>query len=539
MLKTLHAYISRDLARITLLALVAFTLIMTVFAIIEPLRKQGLGADQVLALFAYTIPVMLSLTLPIAALLAATIVYGRFAQDNELMACRASGVSTLTLLRPALMLGGLVTVISLLLNNFVAPRMAMLTENTARENIKNIAYNQLRTRGYIKISGYLVHADRAFPDSDTLEGVVLADARKSERPALVAARTAKVYFTTYGNRSFLSVYPIDPVIPFVRRTGGTLPKADSLNIYEYELPSMVKEEPGWYDWSQLIGTLGEPSRNQEIKDALEEIRRDLCHGRLMKEIADTINSGRAYAKIRSSHGDVYEIRAAGAVAGDKETNLLGEVGGRRQPVTVTTRRDGRVDYTVTAEKGRVRVTWSPRSNTSIVDIVLDGPAVKQFSDGRPAQRRDEEPPIGPLDIPADIQARSDRTSLEDIYAADASLTSSERILSKIRQLKDQTIRKLIGKIKAEMHGRIAYGLSCFLLVAIGAALGLLFRGGQVISAFAISVAPAAVVIVLVIMGKQMVANPGVSQAAGLACIWSGIALLVAGNAVLYMHLARK
>jgi len=538
LLKTLHAYISRDLARITLLALVAFTLIMTVFAIIEPLRKQGLGADQVLALFAYTIPVMLSLTLPIAALLAATIVYGRFAQDNELMACRASGVSTLTLLRPALVLGGLVTVISLLLNNFVAPRMAMLTENAARANIKNIAYNQLRTRGYIKFSGYLVHADRAFPDSDTLEGVVLADARKAERPLMVAARTAKVYFTTYGNRSFLSVYPIDPVVPFARRTGGELPKADRL-YFEAELPSVVKEEPGWYDWSQLIGTLGEPSRNQEVKDALEEIRRDLCYGRLMKEIADAINSGRAYAKIRSSHGDVYEIQAAGAVAGDKETDLLGESEGRRQPVTVTAKRGGRADYTVTAEKGRVRVTWSPRSNTSIVDIVLDGPAVKRYSDGRPAQRRDEEPPIGPLDIPADIQTRAEGTSLEDIYAADASLTSSERILKKIHQLKDQTIRKLIGKIKAEMHGRIAYGVSCFLLVAVGAALGLLFRGGQVISAFAISVAPAAVVIVLVIMGKQMVANPGVSQAAGLACIWSGIALLLAGNAVLYAHLARK
>ena len=48
------------------LALVAFTLVMTVFAVIEPMRKQGLTGQQVLSLFGYTIPIMLTLTMPIA-----------------------------------------------------------------------------------------------------------------------------------------------------------------------------------------------------------------------------------------------------------------------------------------------------------------------------------------------------------------------------------------------------------------------------------------------------------------------------------------
>ena len=40
-----------------------------------------------------------------ATLFAATIVYGRFSQENELTACRASGVSTLSVLKPALFMG--------------------------------------------------------------------------------------------------------------------------------------------------------------------------------------------------------------------------------------------------------------------------------------------------------------------------------------------------------------------------------------------------------------------------------------------------
>ncbi|HDY65422.1 MAG TPA: hypothetical protein ENH84_04210, partial [Phycisphaerae bacterium] len=76
MLRTIHGYLSRELLRVTALAMVAFTLVMTVFAIMEPLRKQGLATGQVASLFIFTLPVMLSLTLPFAALFATAIVYG-------------------------------------------------------------------------------------------------------------------------------------------------------------------------------------------------------------------------------------------------------------------------------------------------------------------------------------------------------------------------------------------------------------------------------------------------------------------------------
>ncbi|GAG53301.1 unnamed protein product, partial [marine sediment metagenome] len=110
---------------------------------------------------------------------------------------------------------------------------------------------------------------------------------------------------------------------------------------------------------------------------------------------------------------------------------------------------------------------------------------------------------------------------------------------RVRELKEFNISKLRGKILAEMHGRAAYGASCFLLVAMGAAMGVLFRGGQIISAFALSVIPAGIVVVLLLMGKEMVANPGVAKPLGLAAIWGGIVALVIGNVLLYARLARR
>ncbi len=93
MTKTLYSYLSRDLLRITLMALVVLTMLFTILVAIEPMRKQGLTGTQVLDLFGYIVPVVLPMTLPISALFAATFVYGRFSQTNELLAAKASGLA--------------------------------------------------------------------------------------------------------------------------------------------------------------------------------------------------------------------------------------------------------------------------------------------------------------------------------------------------------------------------------------------------------------------------------------------------------------
>ena len=144
------------------------------------MHKEGLAAGQLGSLLGYTLPVMLSLTLPMAAFFATTIVYGRFSQDNELTACRASGISTLRLLKPAMVLGGVVTVVSLFLSNYVTPQMVALGERSVKANIMGIVRQKFRTQSYIDYSGYYVHADQVeqYPDTLQLRGVVAADARR-------------------------------------------------------------------------------------------------------------------------------------------------------------------------------------------------------------------------------------------------------------------------------------------------------------------------------------------------------------------------
>jgi len=539
--KTLYLYLSRDLGRVAALALVAFTLILTVFAIIEPLRREGLATEQVLALIAYTVPVMISLTLPIAALLAATIVYGRFSQDNELMACTASGVSTLSLLRPALVLGGIVTVITLLLNNFIAPKMAEMAETAVKANIKNIAYNQLRSKGYLKTRRYIIHADYADPDANIMYGVVAADIHKPHRVQVFAFRQASVFFNRYGKETYLLADPVvDPVGPLSNEGG-------KLQVYSSEarvplddpLPNPIRDEPAWYDWKQLLETLADPSRNYAINEEVKSIQRAICFDRMYREIASTVEVGKPYTRLVNKQGEMFEIRAPKASVTDTEVDLQSDTaGGRRRPVVMTVRRGQEVIETSTADECLVRASYYRRVFS--VEIELTGHVMQRIG-GDATSAPQQKTKLYPVrvELPKDLMSSAQKITLEEMCNRPESVTPSKSIQKRIDTLRRHKIRKLIGKIKAEMHSRIGYGLSCFLLVAMGAALGLLFRGGQIISAFAISVAPAAVVIVMVIMGKEMIRNPEVPMAAGLACIWSGIALLLVGDVVVYMRLMRK
>jgi lipopolysaccharide export LptBFGC system permease protein LptF len=539
LIRTLSLFLSRELWKATGLSLVAFTLVMTVFAIIEPMRKEGLAAGQLAALLGYTLPVMLSLTLPIAALFATTIVYGRFSQDNELLACRASGISTVRLLKPAMVLGGVVTVASLALSNYITPKMVAMAERSVRANVVNIVRQRFRSRNYVEYGHYSVFADQVdqFENTLQLRGVVAADVRRRSDQRFLTASTAVVSFSTDQGEVWATVSLISPTV--TRTSSRDIVEQASMPLPPMTMPEgPLREEASWYDWDELLATLGQPIRNILVSRELTRIKRRVCHDMVADEVIREINHGQPYEKL-TRQDETYSIRAASARKGPGETvELAGDAAGG-QPVQVIVTRNGQVVSTITADKGIIEMGWSALEGVSQATLDMrEGVVVAATEGGMPVQRRADWE-ISQLSLPAETRQRADQISLEDIYTRSDSFTSNPAILSDIATLGRSMIPRLINRIKAEMHSRIAYGVSCFLMVTMGAALGLMFRGGQLISAFALSVIPAAVVIVMMLMGKQLVRTPSMPTIYGLASIWSGIIVLIAADVAVLMHLARK
>ncbi len=100
----LHKYIFRELLKVFAPAAAALTLILSLGSVLRPMQEFGVGPRQAVHIMGYFLPVTLTFVLPIAALFAGALVYGRLAGDNELDACKASGIGFLRLVYPGLAL---------------------------------------------------------------------------------------------------------------------------------------------------------------------------------------------------------------------------------------------------------------------------------------------------------------------------------------------------------------------------------------------------------------------------------------------------
>ncbi len=64
-----------------------------------------------------------ALAVPMAVLIASLMAFGRFSEDNEINAMRSSGISFLTIIRPAIIFGLLIAGVLTYFNNFIMPEM--------------------------------------------------------------------------------------------------------------------------------------------------------------------------------------------------------------------------------------------------------------------------------------------------------------------------------------------------------------------------------------------------------------------------------
>src|SRR5437764_13468243 len=160
--RTLFWYIFADLLRIFLMASGALAGIMSFGGLLRPLTQQGLDASQVGKLLTYFTPAMTAYSFPIAALFATTVVYGRLSADNELTACRAAGLSLLSVAMPAFVLGLVVALVSFLFLSFVVPAFTLKAEEVVYSNIAKLIAGRIERSHQIPLTTYTVFAQEAY-----------------------------------------------------------------------------------------------------------------------------------------------------------------------------------------------------------------------------------------------------------------------------------------------------------------------------------------------------------------------------------------
>jgi len=141
--------------------------------VMDIILLSGAPIGPIVKLLLCRFPELLTLSLPIGCLLGGMLVYGRLAEDNELVAMRAAGVRTYSVLLPGLVLGVFLTWLNFYWTANVTPLALERFENQQREMIK-----QMTSAVWIKPGqfneihyNFALYVNSAQPGSNTINGV--------------------------------------------------------------------------------------------------------------------------------------------------------------------------------------------------------------------------------------------------------------------------------------------------------------------------------------------------------------------------------
>ena len=105
---------------------------------------------------------------------------------------------------------------------------------------------------------------------------------------------------------------------------------------------------------------------------------------------------------------------------------------------------------------------------------------------------------------------------------------------------DKEIWETRKSISSEVHTRLVFGIGCITLVLFAIALGVVFRGGHLLSAFGTSAIPAGILVIFIMSGKELTKtkNTSMPESTGVLLMWSGLIILSAACFMLYRKITR-
>jgi len=524
MVFTLHRYIFREVFKVFALATVALTLMMSLGSILRPVQEYGVGPSQVIDLMTYFLPVTLTFVLPLSALFAATLVYGRLANDNELDACRASGISMLPLIYPGLALAIIVATANLLLSFYVMPAFVQRAENSIKNDAKQILFRNIQRRGYYPLppdGRYRISADDADIANNQLTGVIAVETGDNKNiKRIITAETAKV-----------TINPHD--------------KFNEVRITAHNTHQMGPDEDAdiSFEWLSLNAEFG-PLLGDNVKfkkiDDLKKIRSDpmlfdpvaklarRVYAQFTAELlARQINAAIASKQTFRLNSDriVVELSAKScSVRDEKQLQLIDDV-----VIAETHLRSDGLRRTLRCQRCLIDIEGDELSPTLTLDVRNAKTSTAQGS-GQLAENVTTRHIIRGLVLPPSVtdQFKSDNILGEITpQAVSAALNASPSdYLKGLQAGLQKKIAITLAQINAEMHSRLVFGIGCIAIIIIGICLGIILKGGHLLTAFATSAVPALALITCIMMGRNISKNPTATAVfSGIALMWVSLAVL--------------
>jgi lipopolysaccharide export LptBFGC system permease protein LptF len=522
--------------KIFILATIGLTLILSLGSIIGTVHKYGVGPGQVGHIIFYFLPIILTFVLPMAALFAASLVFGRFASDNELDACKASGISLTSVIYPGVVLAVMVAIANLLLSFYVMPEFILRAEKTFKADAKQILFRNIQRKGYYKLpqSRFVIYADAVDTQNDILRSVIITGVKGGSIEKVIHAERAKIHFISHERFNKVEItayntYQMDP------EDSAFIGKAS----FSHEIGALLADDIKFKKIREMKQIWADPMNFYPIEKLAGETYAQFTVELLAQDIKKVISAEpNSFYKLLCGE-KVVEFTADNCIPNkDKKIELSGDV-----IVRDPTRDPPR---TWTCRKAVISIEGDELAPT--LTMLLVNPSwVKP--DGIPEFT--SRPRIYGLLVPAGAApeelmpnekiTQSKTQNLLIAIGPDSTKALSKGPSSTLRNAQNElftTINSTMNEIKAETHFRLVFGIGCILMIMIGIGLGIIKKDGHLLAAFGASCIPAAVLVVCIMMGKNIAKNPG-AQFSGIDLMWMGLVILAFLAIVIYRKLLKN
>lgn len=539
------ALLTEDLWRLAALTLAALCGIVSFAAGVRPLAEGQLGPTDALRFMGLALVPMLQFTAPFAAGFASTLVYHRFAADNEHLAASAGGISHRSVLTPALGMGLSLALVVAALAHFVIPTFMRSMQELVTRDVARVLISSIEKGDSVELNGLAIHADRAIrgeadpargvTDRLFLEGVVAYDAGpEGQILAEIAAERAEVLLSTERQGA-------DTVTMVHMRLEGAVGKQQGQGIGEvgtvrrigpWIVPNAFEESPRFYTFTQLFDLRDRPEQHNAVDLLRRRLAAALTQRRTERLMVASV-AGESRVVLTDALGQRIAVRASDVRFEDGRWRLLPNASGL---IEVDWALSDGARRRQTAECAWIRVSAEETAGPASVTLELEQVGTR---DAGGAMR--ERLVVEQLRLASDPGAE-----LYELGAAQL-LSEADRVIDRASDdpeiaevvSRRAALQSRIDRLRREIVGnhneRFALAAACLLMTLTGAIVALRLREGMPLQVYLWSFFPALASVITISGGENAVSE---NEVTGLLVLWGGVAALGAYTVFEYLKLRR-
>ncbi|MEC7353278.1 MAG: LptF/LptG family permease, partial [Planctomycetota bacterium] len=510
--RLLWRYTCAELLKVMSLTTLVLVVVIAFGATIKPLVQNQIDPLDVgkYAFFA-SVP-MLQFAIPFAAGFAATVVMHRMTIENEVLVMSVSGVPYRRVFAPPIVLGLLLTVLMLVLVNFVIPRFWGLLQEMVTRDVTRIFTSSIERGEAISIEGTQLYADEVLVSDEPPEtgadqrlvllGVAAVEEEKSGAPrSEFTARYATVDVYHTQEDALLKLALVDATI--YRPDDGSLIFVPRAVPQAVRLRKDMASGPKTKNLLELLRLRHDNDDFRYIAKEREALQRQLA-------ITDLWN---CLSRQLESSGRLEFDSTTGI---DRVTVSDLSFEGARMTGTpalkLTQFEDGEPIRRATAPEAEVSIRY--RSTQDQPTFLLTVPESEAFDLRGPVELRArwperiralEVPDCRPVDRSGFSSAQLVTAAVEPLPGGIAGPTQSiQGELQRLAKRLANEMSVLDLEITARILHRIGQSITAFLLLMLGAVLAVLLRRALPLTIYALAFIPAVLDILLLSGGEQMV-----------------------------------